>query len=77
MWAWSSQQDEVYLLPKSLDETVTKLHIPHSAQSSPSLLWNKQFLEVSRLKAFPGLKDMKVDKSSLKWIPLSFPFVTA
>ena len=26
---------EVYLLPKALDENVTKLHIPHSIQSSP------------------------------------------
>ena len=33
------------------DMYVTKLHIPHSVQSSQSLLGNKQFLEVSRLEA--------------------------
>ena len=42
-------QNEVYLLPKALDETVAEWHIPHSVQSSPSLLGNAQFLEVSRL----------------------------
>ena len=37
-------------MPKALDENVTKLNIPHSVQSSPSLL-GKQFLEVSRFIA--------------------------
>ena len=36
---------------------MTKLHIPHSVQSSPSLLRNKQFLDVSRLKALSGLQE--------------------
>ena len=45
----SRLQVEVYLLPKALDEYVTKSHIPLSAESSPSFLGNKQFLEMSRL----------------------------
>ena len=32
----SGMQVEVYLLPKALDENVTKFHIPHSVQNSPS-----------------------------------------
>ena len=39
----SGMQVEVYLLPKALDENVKKLHIPHSVQSSPSLLKDKAF----------------------------------
>ena len=37
---------EVYLLPKALDKNVTKLHVLHSVQSSPSFPGNKHFLEV-------------------------------
>ena len=53
----SGLQVEDYLLPKALDEYVTKSHIPLSAQSSPSFLGNKQFLEVSRLQALSGLQE--------------------
>ena len=42
-------KNEVDLLPEELDEKLAELHIPHSVQSSPSLLGNTQFLEVSRL----------------------------
>ena len=60
-------------LAKALDANVTKLHIPHSVQSSPSLLGNKQFLEVSRLKALSGLKDMKFDNIKPHVGPFVFP----
>ena len=53
-------------MPTELDENVTKLHIPHSVQSSPSLLGNKQFLEVSRFRV--GFFELRMFKTS----PLGF-----
>ena len=67
---FQAYRNEVYLLPKALDENVTKLHIPHSVQSSPSLLVNMQFLEVSNFK---GLKGTKVGNIKPQVVPFVFP----
>ena len=64
---FEAYKNEVYLLPKALDENVTKLHTPHSEQSSPSLLGNKQFLEVSRFTAFLSVPERN------EVVPFVFP----
>ena len=62
--------NEVYFLPKALDENVTKLHTPQSMQSSPSVLGNKQFLEVSSIRCGSRWdtieKDVKATTSALQ-----------
>ena len=47
---FQTYKNKVCHLPKALDENVTKLHIPPSVQSSPSLLRNKHITLASRLK---------------------------
>ena len=55
------KKNDVYLLPKELLEKVAKLHFFHSVVCSPSLLRNKQFTSVSRLKPLSS-----VDTTAIK-----------
>ena len=41
-------QNDVYLLPKKLDEKVARFHIPHSVQSSPTATTSSR-VKISKL----------------------------
>ena len=59
----SAVKNDGYVELKVLDETVSELHIPHSVQSSPSLLKYKQFTSVLRLKAISDVSLVSVSSS--------------
>ena len=58
-------------------QNVTKLHILHSVQSSPSLFGNKQFLEVSRFMALLRGPERHESGQHQQVDPFAFPLVTS
>ena len=63
-WVSSGLQVDVYLLPKVLDENVTKLHILHSVRSSP---FSTTFSRDEKFKTFP-LVSAYPSCALIKWL---------